>query len=192
MSEKGYLKKIKIGKEDKKDKIKLIQTNKFKNHIEAHKQDFNISYYKLISFIERNEYLDKCDEDFIEKVIELPFEVGYTHLSETGEEDFIIYAKRLNRDIYSKFTLNRSKRVTNKCVVVLRKNKNADNEYFIVTMFPGEYAVKELEDRNIKTEDERERVVKFWDKHAFAYDVNIINPATIIDQDSYRKIYGQG
>lgn len=170
---------------DKRISIKLIQTDSFKIHMKAHENDFSIPYPKLIEYIEENHYLDGCREEVVEKVIEFPLEIGYTHVNEISDKDFIVYAKRQYRNIYSKFTLNSAKRVTNKCVLILIKDRYADNQYVIITMFPGEYAMREVQDKNIKTEEERRRVVEFWNKHAFAYDVNLVDTSTITGKCPY-------
>lgn len=183
MKKKAYDKKIL--NTEKRSVMKLIQTDAFKIHMKAHENDFCIPYPKLISYIEENKYLDKCSEEIVEKVIEFPLEIGYTHVNEISDKDFIVYAKRRYRNIYSKFTLNSAKRATNKCVLILKKDKYEDNQYIIITMFPGEYAMREVQDKNIKTEEERKRVVDFWNRHAFAYDVNMVDTDTITDKCPY-------
>lgn len=159
---------------------KLIQTNRFRRHMEIHKRDFVVPYKRIISFLHKNQILDSFDGDFLEVVVQFPFKVGYTSLCKISDKDEIVYAKRKGRDIYSKFTLNGKKRLIDKCVVVAKRSHTVPNEYYLITLFPGEHAVKELGDKNIKTEDERKNVQEFWAEHALVFEAKNVDLQTVL------------
>lgn len=46
-------------------------------------------------------------------------------------------------------------------------------------MFPGEYLIKEPEDRNIKDELERQKMLEFWRKHALVFNPKDIDLETV-------------
>lgn len=63
--------------------------------------------------------------------------------------------------------------------MVLSKNKYRENEYYLITMFPGEYAIKEVQDPNIKTEEQRNKALKFWEENAFVFNKDLVQEDTI-------------
>lgn len=170
-----------------KGKIKLIQTNKFKKHMKVHESQFIIPYEKLIKYMELKGTFNNIKDRFVEMVVEFPIDIGYSDLCKISDKDEIVYAKRKNRDIYSKFTLDGKSKLTNKCVVVLKQSYTNQNEYYLITMFPGQYAVKEPQDRNIKTEEEKKKVLEFWNSHALVFKPKDIDLETV----TYRCPYEQ-
>lgn len=179
----------KQGKENlmkNKNNIKIIQSNKFKTHMEVHKNQFIISYEILIKYMELNNKFQNIGNGLVEMVAEFPFYIGYTNICKISDKHEIVYAKRKNRDIYSKFTLDGEPKLTNKCVVILNQSYTNPNEYYLITMFPGEYVVKEPQDRNIKTEEERKKVLKFWENHALIFNPKEIDLETITYDCPYK------
>lgn len=162
-----------------KKEIKLIQTKKFKEHMNNHIQDFIQPFDKLVNEIEYLLSNREIKDSFIETVITFSDNTGYSYVNKINNKKDIIYVKRKGRDIYSKFELNREKVLTNKCVVVLSKNKYRENEYYLITMFPGEYAIKEVQDPNIKTAKQRKMSLEFWEENAFVFDKALIQDDTI-------------
>jgi len=161
------------------DGVNIIITNKFKQHLQVHQDQFSISYQNLISYMKNNRTFENLDKDFIEMVVEFPFNVGYSYLCKVEENDNIIYAKRKGRSMYSKFLIGGKSTEINKCVVVLKRSNDNPHEYFMITMFPGEYCIKEPQDKNIKSDAERESIMEFWDKHAFVFNSSEIDKSTI-------------
>jgi len=161
------------------DEVNIIITNKFKQHMQVHQDQFSIPYQNLISYMKNNRTFENLDKDFIEMVVEFPFNVGYSDLCKVKDSDNIIYAKRKDRSIYSKFLIGRESTEIDKCVVVLKRSYDKPNEYYLITMFPGEYCIKEPQDKNIKSEDEKNNIMKFWDKHAFVFKLDEIDKNTI-------------
>ncbi|QGU96418.1 hypothetical protein GOM49_16125 [Clostridium bovifaecis] len=167
-------------KEEKQNKIKIIQTNKFRKYMEVHKKQFILPYKNLIKYMQLKGEFKQVKDKFVEMVIDFPFDIGYTQLCEITSGHKIVYAKRKNRDIYSKFTLNGRSRLINKCVVVLKQSFENPDEYYLITMFPGEHIVKEPQDRNIKDKEEIKKVLEFWNNHALTFNPKEINLESII------------
>lgn len=149
---------------------KIIQSNKFRSHMQVHEKDFIIPYQNIIQYASYKGYFNDINERFVDMVVEFPFNIGYSLLCETTVQDTIVYAKRKNREIYSRFTLDGEKKLTNKCVFVLNRSNQKSDEYYLITMFPGEYLVKEPQDKNIKDELERQRMLEFWRSHALVFN----------------------
>ena len=137
--------------------------------MEAHKQEFLIDWETLIKRCEKNKKVKELKGEF--RVIELDFgePVGYCNLIKTTEEDEIIYAKRVGRDNYSRFIKNSEPEITNKLTLVLKKNHEKSNEYYLITMFAGEKNYKEPGDINIADQKELEESLRFWSEHALVY-----------------------
>lgn len=97
--------------------------------------------------------------------------VGLSDLVETKESDKILYAKRLNRDNYTRFVLSRKAEPTNLVTVVLRKDGEDNYELWsawigpAVPQFPGD-------------EFEKPESKPFWRKHALVWGNQAIQPGT--------------
>ena len=157
----------------------IIQSYKFKKHMEVHKDDFIIPYDQVIEYAVKNGYLINISNKFLGMILELPFSVGYTALCKTDQDHDIVYAKRKNRDVFSRFTLDGKKVKTNKCILILNRNNQREDEYYVITMFPGETLIKEPEDKNIKNKFEREEIIEFWKHHAFVFNPKDVDLETV-------------
>lgn len=96
--------------------------------------------------------------------------VGQTSCVETTETDEIVYAKRLQRDSYSRFVKNRALEDTPFVSVVLHQK---DYGYRVWSAWCG---------RLVPTAPDSEGRMKtskgFWASHALVYDPKIIEPGT--------------
>jgi len=97
--------------------------------------------------------------------------IGLSDLVETDENDKTLYAKRLNRDNYTRFVLNRDAESTHFVTVVLQKDTEGDYELWsawigrAVPQFPGD---------KLETPESR----PFWQKHALVWGNQAIQPGT--------------
>lgn len=158
----------------------IMQSDKFKLHMEVHKHDFIIPYEDIISYAVSYDYFSNLKEDLVQLIIEFPFNIGYSNLCKTTNTEEIIYAKRKNRDVYTRFTLDGQSKLINKCAVVLKRGKEDNsNVYYLITMFPGEYLVKEPQDSHIKTEEEKLKSIEFWNEHALVFNPKDVDLLTI-------------
>lgn len=158
--------------------MKIIQTYKFKKHMEAHKE-FLVPYQELIDYAIQNDLLRCNGEQLCKLTVEFPFTVGYCNLVQISNEDEIVYAKRIGRDGYTPLVLNRTPQKVNKCIFILNRNRDNANEYYIITVFPGDYCVKEPQDKHIQDQEELEESLNFWGQHAIIYEEDIIDKDTL-------------
>ncbi|MFL0270099.1 hypothetical protein [Candidatus Clostridium radicumherbarum] len=166
---------------------KIISCNKFKQHMSVHQNDFRVQYDNLTKYMQSKGYFNNLKDGFVEMVIELPFNIGYKSIVETNDTHEIVYAKRNGRDIFSRITLSGEKMLTNKCVVILNQSYTNPNEYYLVSMFPGEHLIREVQDKNIKSKEERKRVLEFWKGHALIVNPTEIDCSTITKECPYTE-----
>ncbi len=55
-------------------------------------------------------------------------------------------------------------------------------------MFPGEHLVREVQDKNIKSKEEREIALEFWSRHALIISPTEIECTTITDDSPYGEV----
>lgn len=110
---------------------------------------------------EENVYIDK---DFGRTV-------GLSDLVKTNKDDTILYAKRYNRDNFTRFVLNRDPEPTSKVTVVLRKNNIGGYDLWsvwigaITPQFPG-------------SEHESPGSRFFWKNHALVWNGQSVQAGT--------------
>lgn len=96
--------------------------------------------------------------------------VGQTSCVETTADDEIVYAKRLQRDSYSRFVKNRQLEDTSIVSVVLFEKEYG---YLVWSAWCGAL---------VPTSPDSEGSMKtsegFWDTHALVYDPDLIQPGT--------------
>jgi hypothetical protein len=88
--------------------------------------------------------------------------IGHTDLVEVTDKDDIVYAKRLNRDNYTKFVKNRVPPTTTYFTFLLYKD-NAGN-YELASTWIGQLCPSFPDDANATSESK-----PFWDKHALVF-----------------------
>lgn len=88
--------------------------------------------------------------------------VGFSDLVETDESDEIIYAKRVNRDNYTRFVLNRKKVKTSFVTVVLHAR---GDDYILYSAWVGPLAPS-FPGGTRSNEDESKM---FWRRHALVW-----------------------
>lgn len=158
--------------------------------MESHKGDFLYDWEILIKLAMEEGKFNSLNKNF--EVINIEFQgknIGYCSLVKTAQGDEIIYAKRLNRNIYTRFIKNKRPILTNSMTIILNRNRKKSNEYYLITMFPGDESFKEPEDLNIRTKEELIECLEFWEKHALTYDKSIIQENSVIDYCPYRNMY---
>lgn len=123
---------------------------------------------KLI--VETVEQADLTDDNVaIEK--DLGRIIGETTLVETDEADEIVYAKRLQRDKYTRFVMNKAAQPTQFVTVILHK---ADDGYRLWSAWCGQ-----LVPTSPGADDEMPKSRGFWRNHALIFDEAIIQPGTM-------------
>lgn len=169
---------------------KIILTDKFKGHMVAHEKDFIKGYEILIKKFEKSPEFQKLDNNFCKISFEFEEEIGFLNVVKIEQDEKVIYAKRKGRDIFSKFVRKDCKRIkTNKVVFSLKKSNKNSNEYFLITMFPGEACEKEPQDKSIKDSIELKKCLEYWENRAFIYDESIVDKSTIQNEMPYLDLY---
>ena len=87
--------------------------------------------------------------------------VGTTNLVETSDNDDIVYAKRIGRDKYTRFVMNREVEPCASIVIVVRKR---GDEYYLWTAMCGELLPPEAYDEGSD----------FNATHAMVYDEKLV------------------
>lgn len=169
--------------------MKVIISDRSKQHMEAHREDFLIPYEDLIEWCRENGQFEDLAQYFEVIEVEFPFYIGYGKLFETGPGDDVVFAMRVNRDIYTRFIKNREPYLIKSCVICLRKNLEREGKYYLVTMFPGFKSEKEPQDKSISTMQELKKSLDFWNKHALLYEPGIIQLDTITRLCPYHDLY---
>lgn len=96
--------------------------------------------------------------------------IGKSDLIETADGDEIIYAKRLNRDNYSRFILNKPSNDSSVVTIVLYKEGDG---YVLYSAYIGR-RVPSFPTAPTATNES----VPFWKKHALAWGTQEIQPGT--------------
>lgn len=158
--------------------------------MESHEGEFLYNWEYLIKLAMEEGKFNSLNKNF--EVINIEFKnknIGYCSLIKTTQNDEIVYAKRLNRNIYTRFIKDKKPKLTNRMMVILNRNRKKPNEYYLITMFPGDKSFKEPEDLNIKTKEELIECLEFWENYALIYDKSIIQENSIIDYCPYENLY---
>ena len=168
---------------------KIIATTRFKQHMEVHLNSFIIPYEELINECIQNGRFDKLEKAFEEIIIEFPYNIGISSMVEINQNDNVFYAKRVGRDIFTKFVKNREIKIVNKCVICMKQSSSNADEYFLITMFPGKQTIKEPEDRNIKNISILEQTLLFWDQHAIVFEEGTIDSLSLTYECPYNHLW---
>lgn len=169
--------------------MKINFNSTLEDHMEAHKGEFLSDWKILLEQCLDQEKIQSMTKDF--EIIELYFEdaIGYNSLVEVTSRDTILYAKRVGRQIHSRFVKNKSRFLCNALTLILRKDRIHPDSYDLITMYVGSPSVKEPEDHNIATKNELIESLMFWTNHAFVYDEAIIDITTERKMCPYKNLY---
>ncbi|MDF2878836.1 MAG: hypothetical protein K0S30_1932 [Clostridia bacterium] len=157
--------------------------------MEAHKADFIVEWTSLMRRVKEILLQETIQEEFIVRELNMGKAIGYEKLIKTKETDTIVYAKRLNRELYTRFVKYKTAALTHTMVVILNQDRYNPHKYDLVTAYPGRIAYKEPEDLNILTKQELMGSLEFWQQHALIFDEANIDVTTIRASCPYRHLY---
>lgn len=169
--------------------MKIIVSNKCKNHMRAHKNDFLVPWDELIEECKIRGVFNELNKSLEIRNVKFNRAIGYCNLVEVSANDEIMYARRKGRDIYTKFVKNRKAEITNNLVIILNRSYTNEDEYYLITLFAGVDSIKEPEDRNIGSKVELQQSLDFWNGHALVYDEKIIDIESIKTYCPYKNLY---
>jgi len=169
----------------KKTRKKIIITNKFIKHMEVHRNSFIVPYTKLIDICKNDGTFENLTKVLEALVVEFPYNIGFSEMVEINEDEDVFYAKRIGRSTYTKFVVGKQNKEVNKCVICLKQNQISNKEYFLITMFPGEFTVREPEDAAIRDIITLKATLKFWQNHALNFNPETVDTSTIVKECPY-------
>lgn len=169
--------------------MNIIVSEKAKIHMEAHENDFIVNWEELIKICKEDGKFNHLHKPFEIHKVEFQFNVGYCNCVDTDIDDEIIFAKRHDREPYTRFVKNKEAKLVKSVIFILNKNRKNFGEYYLVTMFPGTESFKEPEDLNIKSKIELTECLEFWQNHALIYDEEIIDINTMKNYCPYKNLY---
>ena len=117
------------------------------------------SYGFIQEILERLDFSNLGDEDYLENTVTFPYYIGYCECVETDDSDDIVFLTRENRLGPTRFVKNREASLCNTVFVILRR-KGTDL-YQLVTAYVGVKSGREPWDRCATEEDKA-----FWQTHA--------------------------
>ncbi len=170
-------------------KKKIIISDKCKIHMKVHQNDFFFEWKELLRRYEQEGHFDHLSNQTEKIIVNSTEPIGTTSLVITDENSDIVYAKRRERNIHTRFVKNRKGNITSSFVVILNRTRDNNNKYFLVTMFPGNGAYKEPEDPNITTKKELTESLLFWKNHALVFDESTIDHKTLTPLCPYKDLY---
>jgi hypothetical protein len=119
-------------------------------------------------------------DDVVYVEVDLGRPLGKSDLVATDENDEIIYAKRVNRDTFTRFVKNRKQLEDSRIAVVLHKT---DDEYRLFSTWIGP-ATPPFPRENPKHDQES---IEFWKKHALVWGRQAIQPGTEVTEWPWGK-----
>lgn len=97
--------------------------------------------------------------------------VGISDLVETDETDEIVYAKRVNRHTYTRFTKSRKPQPSS--IVTVAINKLDNDDYILKSAWIGEVAYSFPDEVDAVPESR-----DYWNRHALVWGTQEIQPGT--------------
>lgn len=117
---------------------KIIITNKFKGHMVAHKKEFIEPFENLIKEFEMSKEFQRLEDDFCKITFNFNRAIGFNTVINIEVNEKVIYAKRIGREIYSKFVKREELGIkTSKVVFIL--NKKVSNSPMYVNILSDMY-----------------------------------------------------
>ncbi|MBV4428721.1 hypothetical protein KM792_10215 [Clostridium tyrobutyricum] len=148
---------------------RIVLNTKFKKHMQTHSISFYENYENYLTEDIKEKILKKCNSNFNIINLKMPFTVGVTNIAPVNKNDKIFWAKRKERNIYSRFVQNKKSKETNIITFIIKQQYYNKNLFNLISMYPslGE-TQKEIFDPNIASLEELEQCISFWTKFAFA------------------------
>lgn len=170
-------------------KMKIILTNALREHMICHDQEFLKGWEKTFQQIEEDGILEQLAPGEERIIVNFDAPIGYSMLLETTEDDEIVYAKRLGRELYTRFVKGKEPTYSYQAACIFRESKEEENAYELITMYPGGRSEKEPEDRKIQDKEEMIRSLKFWKERALIYNPENIESGSEKDYCPYKNLF---
>lgn len=112
---------------------------------------------------------------FKKKVVFFHETIGYNNCISITPLDEVINVYRKGRTGMTPMVKGRKPEPCKSMVVIIRKDRECENCYRLVTCFAGDDSVREPWDITIRTEEERRASEKFWSTHALVYNPDLVD-----------------
>ncbi|MBQ8043637.1 MAG: hypothetical protein IJ272_05755 [Clostridia bacterium] len=112
---------------------------------------------------------------FKKKVVYFREIIGYNNCVEISQNDEVEKVYRKGRAGMTPMVKRRKPEPCKSLVVIIRKDRELENSYTLVTCFVGEDSVREPWDITIRTAEEREMSERYWGTHALVYNPELID-----------------
>ncbi|WP_053983126.1 hypothetical protein [Niameybacter massiliensis] len=169
--------------------MNIILTEALKSHMICHDKEFLHGWEKTLDLLQEKGTFKQLTEDVERIVTTFEEPIGYSMLLETTDQDEIVYAKRLERELYTRFVKGKAPGYSYQVMCILRKSKEVEDAYELITMYPGGKSEKEPEDTNIQTKEEMIRSLLFWKDRALIYTPSNIEPGSEKDYCPYKNLF---
>lgn len=169
--------------------MKIILTDALREHMKCHDREFLKGWQKTFNKIEESSYLEEVKEGMEVIVVNFQAPIGQSMLIETTAEDTIVYAKRQDREIYTRFVKGREPEDSYQVTCIFRKSEEVEGAYELITMYVGDRSEKEPEDINIGDKEELIRSLKFWKDHARIYTPENIQQGSERGSCPYQNLF---
>lgn len=169
--------------------MNIIIDERTKSHMLCHNDEFFKGWQATFEMLQEKGVFDHLTEPVERLEVALEEPIGYCNLINTTDEDEVIYAKRLERDLYTRFVKNRQPSPIAHVMVILRKDEETEGAYRLITMYPGLKSEKEPEDRSIGSKEELIRSLNFWSTRALVYNEAVIEEGSEKEYCPYKNLY---
>lgn len=121
-------------------------------------------------------YMYANNARFKVKTVHFRRNVGICCLVPITEADDVIMVYRKGRQGPTPMVKNRQGEKTNAITIIIRKERNVENHYTLITAFVGEQSFPEPWDKQLKEgSKELAESIEFWSTHALLYNEEVID-----------------
>ena len=112
---------------------------------------------------------------FKKKEVHFRETIGFSHCVKTSPEDEIVMVYRKGHRGKTPMVKGREPEPCNTLTVVIRRDKDYENHYTLITAFIGKGATREPWDTCIRTAADRKQCEEYWSTHAMLYDPKLVD-----------------
>lgn len=134
--------------------------------VSNHHMSVHADVYALLD--EAVSLFNPTQESIQKTVIKFDRVIGATVCVETTDDDEIVYATRKGRKWPSRMVKNRMPMPSDELTLVVKLCKH--NIYRLLTAYIGGFSEREIDDHNIKTQEDKRVSIHFWSNHALIYN----------------------
>lgn len=112
---------------------------------------------------------------FKKKIVHFRETIGYNNCVRVSKNDEIVKVYRKGRGGKTPMVKKRNPEPCKSLVLIIRKDREHENSYILVTCFVGEDSVREPWDITLRTDEERAASERYWATHALIYNPELVD-----------------